>query len=262
MREDRPFPPSARRRGLAIRAGIHAASPIVVGAAACAAVVLALVLTGRALADRLGTALAAACNGAGLGADQLVTAVIATALPILGAAAIVAVIAHLAQTRALWLPRRRVEGAPVLERGAVRRAGFELLAAAIVGVVAFAWLWWVAPRLARLSTVDDLAGSGGQVLASAVAAVAIAWVAIGACDAVLRHVELARALRMTAREKREDDRLGSADPRWRRLRTRLSREPTIRAAAAGPEPRQRLPRQRRAAPGSRERLGLEGRHRA
>lgn len=253
MADDRPFPPSPRRLGLARRAGIHAASPVVVGAAACAAVVLALAVLGGAMAERLGGALASACAVAGaddaiiapspslapaaprtamIEPAHLADAVLALALPLLAAAALAALIAHLAQTRTLWLPRRRLEGAPAPDRGGsarVRRAGVDLIAATIIGLVAFAWLWWIAPRLAALPVAGI--GAGAALVASALAAIAIAWVAIAACDALLRHAELARTLRMSAREKREDDRLAAADPRWRRLRTR--REPEARTAVAG-----------------------------
>ena len=37
-------------------------------------------------------------------------------------------------------------------------------------------------------------------------------------DALARHLELGNALAMTTTEKREDDRLSSADPRWARQR--------------------------------------------
>src|SRR5258706_58426 len=104
-----------------------------------------------------------------------------------------------------------------------RRRG--LAAATVIGAVAFGWLWLVAPRFAALPTVPL---AGGALLASAVAAIAIAWFAIGALDALLRNAELGRALRMTPREKREDDRLAGADPRWRELRASAAREPNPR----------------------------------
>jgi flagellar biosynthesis protein FlhB len=235
MAEDRPFPPSARRRGLARRAGVHAASPIVVGAVACGAAIVAIVALGRAASAALGASIAAACSGdaAALQPGNTVGVVLELALPTLGAAALAALVGQLAQTRAVWLPRRRVDGAPALDAGPAartRRAGFELAAATVIGGVAFGWLWLVAPRFAALPTVPL---AGGALLASAVAAIAIAWFAIGTLDALLRNAELGRALRMTPREKREDDRLAGADPRWRELRARASREPNPRDAITG-----------------------------
>ena len=161
MAEHRSFPPSPRRRSLARRAGLHAASPYVVGAAAGAAVLVTLSALGDAVVHRLGAAIAAACRGqAALSAAALPETVVATALPILGAAASTALIAHLAQTRAVWLPRRRIADAPALESGPLpraRRAAGELAAAVVIGGGAFAWLWWTAPRIAALVAVDPLA---------------------------------------------------------------------------------------------------------
>jgi flagellar biosynthesis protein FlhB len=272
MAEHRPFPASPRRRALARQAGLHAASPLVVGAAAAAAVVVALRATGGAVVGRLGSALAAACAGrAGLAPAALPETVVATALPLLGAAALAALIAHLAQTRAVWLPRRRIAGAPAIEAGALpraRRTAGELAAAAVIAGVAFAWLWWTAPRIARLLGVDPIArpiappvapaiappiapsalpdalaaspATASQLLAGAAAlladlaaALVIAWVALGVLDALVRHAAIARALAMTPAEKREDDRLAGADPRWRARRAAVLRGPSASDAVAG-----------------------------
>jgi flagellar biosynthesis protein FlhB len=89
----------------------------------------------------------------------------------------------------------------------------------VIGGVAASWLWLVAPRLAALPTAPL---AGGALIASALATYAIAWVALGALDAVLRHAELAHDLRMTAREHREDLRLAAADPRWAKLRRSIA----------------------------------------
>jgi len=223
--EQRPFAPSARRRALAHRAGLHAASPLVVGGVACAAAAIALGLAGAATAERAGAWIAAAARGdvSALRARDLLGAVVELAAPVVVAVAIGALLAHVAQTRALWLPRRTTPGAPHLPAGSIeraRRAGFELAAACVIGGVTFGWLWLVAPRLARLP-VAPLAAAA--LVASALAAFAIAWVALGAIDALLRHRALAGALRMTAEEKREDDRLAGTDPRWRTYRANLRR---------------------------------------
>jgi len=234
MADDRPFPPSPRRIGLARRAGLHAASPVLVGALACSGIVLALVTLGRAAGARVGGWIAAACDGSGaLGPTDAAAAIVELALPIVVAAALAAVVAQLAQTRALWLPRRRIDNAPALDRGAgsrTKRAAFELASAAVIGSVAVGWLWWVAPRLARLPSVP---AAGAALVVSFLTAIAIAWVAIGVIDALLRAAELARAMRMTAREKREDERLGGADPRWRSARAAAQRSSDPRAAMAG-----------------------------
>jgi flagellar biosynthetic protein FlhB len=234
MADDRPFPPSPRRLGLARRAGLHAASPVLVGALACGGIVLALVTLGRAASARIGGWIAAACAGSSaLAPTDAVTAVVELALPILVAAALAAVVAQLAQTRAVWLPRRRIDNAPALDRGAsarTKRTAFELASAAVIGGVAVGWMWWVAPRLARLPSVPT---ASAALVVSFLAAIAIAWVAVGVIDALLRAAELARAMRMTAREKREDERLGGADPRWRSARAAAQRSSDPRAAMAG-----------------------------
>jgi len=246
MAAHRPFSPSPRRRALARQAGLHAASLFLVGAAASAAALVALGATGGAIAHRLGAAIAAACRGdAALAPAAVPAAVLATALPIVGAAALAALIAHLAQTRAAWLPRRRIAGAPVLDAGAVprtRRAAAELAAAALIGAVAFAWLWRAASHLAVLVTIDaagatpapaPLLAGAAALLAQLAAVLVIAWGALGVLDAVARHAAVARALAMTAAEKREDDRLAGADPRWRARRAAALRGSPAATAVAG-----------------------------
>ncbi|MBS1121425.1 MAG: FlhB HrpN YscU SpaS Family [Deltaproteobacteria bacterium] len=235
MAEDRPFPPSPRRAGLARRAGLHAASPLLVGAAASGAAVLVIGVLARAAAARLGASIEAACHGTprALAPGDAVQAVVDLALPALGAVALIAVIAHVAQTRSLWMPRRTLAGAPRLDAGPGARtqhAGFELASAGVIGGVAVGWLWLVVPRLAALPSVPQ---AGASLIASALAALAIAWFAVGVMDALLRHRDLGRALRMTAQDKREDDRLAAADPRWRELRARAHGAATPRDAIAG-----------------------------
>jgi len=228
---------------------LHAASPYVVGASAGTALLVALGALGEALAHRLGAALAAACRGhAVLTAAALPEIVLAIVLPIAGAAAIAALIAHLAQTRAVWLPRRRIADAPAPESGPlprVRRAAGELAAAVVIGGVAFAWLWWAAPRIAGLVTLDPVAPpapspAASRLLAGTAALLArlavlltVAWGALGLCDALVRRAALARALAMTAAEKQEDDRLAEADPRWRARRAAIQRGPSASEAVAG-----------------------------
>lgn len=216
----RPFPPSPRRRALARHAGLHGGSPLLVAALACAALLVALALVGEAVASRAAAWVAAACRlEPALGMRDVAGAVAALVGPLLVAAAVIATLAHLVQTRALWIPRRRIAGAPSIEPARVRRALFDLTSAAVIGAIAFAWLWLAAPRIAMLSSVPLAAG---LAIASAVASFAIAYVVLGIADALLRHRELANALSMTAREKREDERLSGADPRWRGVRARVA----------------------------------------
>ena len=211
-----------------------AASPLLVAGLACAAVAIVASAGGGALRD----AVRAACRGAAVLPDAraLVSQVLGIALPIVGAAAIAAVAAQLAQTRALWVPRRRIAHAPTIDRGAgarMRGTAFDLVAVAVAGAVAFGWLWSVAPRLALLFELapDDLLGASTALGASFIAALAIAYLGVGVVDAVARQVELADALAMTAAEKREDDRLTSADPRWARQRALLARDTASEGAA-------------------------------
>jgi flagellar biosynthesis protein FlhB len=267
--ERRPFPPSARRLALARQAGLTWASPVVVGALACAAVVSAAVVLGRSAASLVGGWIASACraadgsssfdvirgldqlppsesghvgighvatdHGAGaalLGLDRVTSAVLELAAPVVGIAAIAALIAHVAQTRSLWLPRRRIAGAPTIDPARVRRTAFDVAAAIVIGVVAFGWLWTTAPRLASLFVVDDPLPAIGSALAGLIVALAIAWLSVGALDALLRHAELSTALAMTVTEKREDDRLTASDPRWRAQRSALMRAPSAGPAVA------------------------------
>jgi len=270
MAEHRHFPPSPHRRALARQAGLSAASPFVTGAAGAAAALVALGAAGGALAHRLGAAIAAACSGhAVLAPAALPETAVAVALPIIGAAASAALIAHLAQTRTAWLPRRRIPGAPALSAGTLprtRRAAGQLAAAAVIGGVAFAWLWGNAPRIAMLvanspvapvapaapvapvTPIAPIAPVASSIASSAAAArlmaptaallaqlalvLVVAWAVLAMLDALVRHAALARALAMTASEKRQDDRLAGADPRWRARRAALQRGPSTSDAVA------------------------------
>ncbi len=125
-------------------------------------------------------------------------------------------------------PSRRTAGAT---SSRTQRAGLDLAAAFAIGAVTVAWLWACAPRLARL--VDEPAQAAWMVLAFA-ASLAAVWIVFGALDALLRHADLARSLRMSAEDKREDDRLAGADPRWAQRRRDAQRAPTsARDAVAG-----------------------------
>ena len=234
MSEHRPFPPSPRRLALAHRAGLHAASRHITTAVAWLAFLVVALGLGRAIAARLGAWIAAACGGsssstldpASLSATALAraatplpTTILAIALPLLAAAAIGAGLAHVAQTRALWLPRRNLADAPRIPRDVDSRAlGF----GAVAGAVALGWLWLAAPALAAAPTE-----AAGSLVASAGVALVIAAVAVGSLDAVLRRTRLVLALAMTPAERRDDERRSYADPRWRALRAKLGREDGI-----------------------------------
>jgi len=266
MASPRPFPPSARRLALARGAGLHPASPVLVAALACAAAVIAIVALGRAAQARLGAWVVAACetparfasaapggggaaptgalgdtasasalgdtgSASALELAALPRALLELALPLLAAIALAAIVAHLAQTRAGWLPRRRLRGAPAPEPRRVRRALLDLAAALVIGAIAVGWLWSMAPQLAA-TIGTPLAGAA--LIVSLVAALAIAWIGLGTGDALVRHADLAAALQMSHADKREDDRLAGADPRWRARRAEVARgvRPNRRAPAA------------------------------
>jgi flagellar biosynthesis protein FlhB len=266
--ERRPFPPSPRRRALAQQVGLSAASPLIGGALACGAAIAVAFMLARAAAAQIGVWIARACDqpaidhASGASSDSHAAsgasfdshaasgasfdshaaglldlghvpgAVLQLALPLLGAAAIAAVLAHVAQNRSVWMPRRRIAGAPVLPRGGVGRASFELVSATVIGAVAFGWLWLTAPRLAVLLRLDAMTSGVGAAIASVVVSLAIAWLVLGVVDALVRHTQLAGVLAMTPQEKREDDRLSATDPRWARLRRSLGREPAVGPAVA------------------------------
>ncbi len=213
MSEHRPFPPSPRRLALARRAGVHGASPHVTTAVAWLAFLVVAVALAPAIGARLGAAVAAACRGQAAEIAELPGAILALALPMLGAAAIGALVAHVAQTRALWLPRHALDRAPRPPRDANHRG---LAFAAAIGAVTVGWLWLAAPALA--------AAPSAATIASAAATFITAVVAVAAIDALLRRVRLHRALAMTHAERREDDRSTHADPRTRALRRSLARE--------------------------------------
>ncbi|HEY4239245.1 MAG TPA: EscU/YscU/HrcU family type III secretion system export apparatus switch protein [Kofleriaceae bacterium] len=227
----RPFPPSPRRRALARRAGLVAASPWLVGGAALAIAVALLPILARIAAEELEWRLGYVIHTRALEPADLVedlrsigAVILRVALPLVGLAAAAAIVAHVAQLRGVWLPRRRVPGAPVVAPARFARGAGSLGAAIVVGLVAFGWLWAMAPRLAALFDMrGDRLPLVGALLASALAAFAIAVIALGVIDALARHAALGAQLAMTSAEKREDDRLAAADPRWREVRASLAR---------------------------------------
>jgi type III secretion system FlhB-like substrate exporter len=270
MAAPRPHPPTPRRRALARQAGLSGHSPLLTTAAVwalAAALLGGLAATARQL---LGGWVAAGCQLAAQrgtpATDALLTASIgqraagsvtgATAADLAGvprptalidaithlagtpllALAAAALIAPLAQTRAGWLPRRRIPGAPALPAGLAaraRRGALDLLAAAAVLATGGAWLWFVTPRLANLLALPATAllGLAAAALLAVLATLTIAMVALAAGDAALRHLGLQAALRMTDAELREDARAAGADPRWKARRDAAARPPLRDALA-------------------------------
>ncbi|MDX2087165.1 MAG: EscU/YscU/HrcU family type III secretion system export apparatus switch protein [Kofleriaceae bacterium] len=231
MADHRPIPPSARRRALARAAGLHAASPWLVGAGALAAFAIVVGAVGRNAHAIVRAWLADACRGSFAlpSAADVARVVLDLALPALAAAALAAMLVHVAQTRAVWLPRRRVTGAPAVPPARVGRTAFELAGALVVGAVTFGWLWAMAPRLAGLVGTP---AAGALLLVAFLASIAIALVGLGVLDALFRHAAHAAALRMTHAEQREDARRAGADPRWRKARADAARTTSPRDAVA------------------------------
>lgn len=261
MADDRVLPPTPRRIALARRAGLVARSPILVAGAAWAGAAIALWVAMRRAGAVLETAIragataadpAAASAGAirsgdvggaahavgGLAPADVIGAVLGLVAPIVIGAMIGGVALHVAQTRALAIPRRRVDGAPRPGRGVDRRAadaGVRLIRAGLVGATAIGWTWVHLADLGHvgeLPTSAALAGAGVLGL-GAIAHLAAALLVAGALDlgvAVLRH----RAdLRMTRREQVDDARAAGLDPRWRAGRRRGdARDATAAIASA------------------------------
>ena len=213
---------------LARRAGTHAASPLLIGALACGAALLALLVIAGPATVRLRATIANACNlRPTLTPDSVGRELLAIGGPLIIAAALTALVAHLVQTRTAWLPRRRVPGAPYVPRARIGRAAFELASAAAVAAIATAWLW---------QHVEDVAGAtslsaAARLVMRLAMVLVIAWVALGIGDALARNLLLGRALMMTDAERREDERLAAADPRWRTRRQELAREPSLAGVA-------------------------------
>jgi flagellar biosynthesis protein FlhB len=233
MSERRPFPPSPRRLALARRAGLHAASPVAVGAVAAGAGVVVTALLARSALQLLGGSVAAACAGrATLAPEGVATAVLSLVAPLVGVVALVAAVVHVAQTRALWLPRRTLPDAPALAPARGTRWALDVAGALAIGGTIVGWLFLVAPKLAILVdlTGRPLLVAGASLIAAALVSLVIAWLVTGIVDALVRRAQLAHALAMTPAEKRQDDRLAAADPRWRAQRAALARMPSIAEA--------------------------------
>jgi flagellar biosynthesis protein FlhB len=226
----RTLPPTPRRLALAALAGqVPRSRALLAGAALLGAALALLVAGARAggvlaahLRDGLGhagdhtPALAPASTAAQLGLG-----VLAVAVPVLAAAALAALVAHLGQVRRLWMPRRHIDGAPAAQAVAPRRlvdGALAVLALAGLGLVTLAWLARHRADLAALGAIAPAAAARGTLalVVSALAHLAAALVVVGAVElllAVLRH----RAdLHLTRAEADADARAAGLDPRWRR----------------------------------------------
>src|SRR5262249_1349259 len=148
---------------------------------------IALVVVARGAASHIGAWIAAAADDrASLEPTAVAGEIVSLALPVLAALALAAFVAHVAQTRTLWIPRRRIPGAPPAPG---RRGWLGIVAAAAFGAVAFGWLWREAPQLATLASLDHALGPAATLLASFVATLALVWVATGAIDLLVRTAD-------------------------------------------------------------------------
>ncbi|MBK7534046.1 MAG: EscU/YscU/HrcU family type III secretion system export apparatus switch protein [Myxococcales bacterium] len=235
---ERSQPASPRRRDLARKAGVVAHSPTLTTAAAWLGALAALIATGPAqlaqLQDLLRQALRSTAQAEGAtevaaevaAAPRVSAALLAVAslvLPVVAAAAVAALGAHLAQARAFWIPRRAVPGAPAWPRGAgARSAGglWALVRAAALLVAGVGWLFVSAPQVAALAPGAGpraaALGACAALLSSSLLVLAATWVALGALELVGRALALAAASRMTAAETRREQReQGGAVAAWR-----------------------------------------------
>ena len=235
MSENRPHPPSARRLAEARRAGRIAWSPALVGAAAIAGGAAAVAAIGAAWLDAAGAALAAGATASGsadpitaassLRARDVIADLAALVVPLLVLAAAAAVLAHLAQTRGLWIPRRRTHQLPPAVDDAARRTGLAALAFTRGAAVAIVAGTVVASSAALLAfhAGRPAAATGalfGTLAISVLAAAAATAVALATVDWLERARRLRADLAMSARDLRDERRETEADPRWRRARAR------------------------------------------
>ncbi len=266
---DRTLPATPRRLALTRKAGLVAHAPSLTTAAGWAGALVALVALGPSLAAALraglrrGLEVAAQAGDAGGGAadrlDELVALVglvgesagtaLLAALPVVAAAAALASIAHVAQVRALWLPRRRIAGAPELPSGMGARAGAALWASLRGGALAAAGLGWLVagtPRVAQSLQLGaaELIAAGAVLLAGAALVLVATWLGLGALELIGKTLALAAASRMTAAELREELRAaGGGGRQWAQQR-RQAAPAAGSGAASDAAPRSLAERQR------------------
>jgi flagellar biosynthesis protein FlhB len=228
------LPPTPERLALARRAGIVPISPALTAAAAWTAGAALLAWAGGAVAGRLAAVARASVAGAGRGGGEgalpaALAEVVSLAAPLVAAIAAVAVLVHLGQARTPWLPRRQIRGAPTARGGAGRRAadaGIGLVAVAVGGALAGRFVVVHAADLVRATVVQALA-----LVAIGLVQVAAGLLAVAVVDAGLRVLRHAADLRMTPRERRDEQRARAGDPRWRRLRRERAAAGSLAAVA-------------------------------
>lgn len=233
---DRPFPPSPRRRALARAAGVILDSPALTAAAAVTAGIAALgaIAAGVAVTLRASAhaTLATATDGdvvararatsvASIAAD-----VLAAAGPLVLACTAGALAATAALARGLVVPRRRIRGAPSVPAEPATDATLAVARAAAIAAVAAAFFLTHGAALAALAAGPTSAAALRSLALTALAHVAVAAVLAAAVEVVVRHRRREGALRMTAREARDDAREAALDPQARRrLRDARAHDP-------------------------------------
>jgi flagellar biosynthesis protein FlhB len=254
---DRNLPASPRRLALARKAGVVPHAPTLTTAAAWAGALAAMLATAPQLiaglrealrrglaasapfpaavdATRAGPGGSAVWQGSAASPSSVATlaasvwdglgAALAAALPILAAAAALALVVHLAQTRGAWLPRRNVPGAPAPAVGAAARLRGGAWAAARTGsflAVTAGWLGAATPAFAAhlMLEPERLLPSGAALIAALLLALAATWIVLGGLELIGRSLALARAARMTPEEQREELRATGGGARmWRQRR--------------------------------------------
>jgi flagellar biosynthesis protein FlhB len=240
--------PTPRRRALARRAGVVPASAAWAAAGAWAGAAIAIVAAGGAAAGALAAwasdaasrapAAGAVARAGSVSFADVLAVTARLAAPIVVAAALAALVAHGALVRGAWVPRRRVRGAPVVARDLGRRAGDALFAAARGAIVLAVAMRFAAVHLGDAVHVGgcasgDPAGAGraaAALVGAGLAHVAVAVALVGALDALERARRWRGDLRMTPRERKDEDRESRGDPRWRDARRRRARERPAAAA--------------------------------
>jgi flagellar biosynthesis protein FlhB len=221
---DRNLPASPRRLALARKAGAVAHAPALTTAAAWAGALLALVALGPQIAAALREGLRRGLVHAGAPSleplparapalaalvGESVAGALAIAAPVLIGGAVLALGVHLAQTRGLWIPHRRLRGAPLPPNDLATRARGSLWATAKGGALAAAGLGSLVAALPVLAAALSLESAAllpliAAALSSAGIALVATWVALGALELIGRTLALAAAARMTPAEQREE----------------------------------------------------------
>jgi len=204
--DDRELAPSTRRRALAHQAG---ATPHAPGLTAAAAWLGALAgASWTASHGRLD--LAAGIDVATRDAVTLpslrgaLAQLGALSLPILGGALLAAMLVHVVQVRRAWLPRRRIDGAPVAEASAARRSGDVVWAAVRVAIVIGAAGWWLVGAAPALASAPIAPAAIVTVLTAGALTIAAALVVAGVLDLAVVWWRAHLDLRQTAAERREE----------------------------------------------------------